>query len=238
MLTTMRRLPMALTALALLASVACQSGSPGTSDPGSLPEGDQLLSAAAGVMSGLSSVSFDIDIEADGEPSNFQIQQALGTVTADGDVTATARLYLGERLVEAEYIRVDGTSYLMLVTGGFRELAESTASRIFDPSALLDEERGIPAALASASEATTQALEEVEGVDSYRVSARLDPDLIEGLSQLASGREQPFTLWVSADDNRLIRAQVTFEEPDGGNQTDLSVTFSGFNEDVDIQAPL
>ncbi|MBW3590710.1 MAG: hypothetical protein KY393_02490, partial [Actinobacteria bacterium] len=83
---------MALTVLALLASVSCQSGPPGASDSGSLPEGDQLLSAASEVMSGLSAVSFDIDIEVDGEPSNFQLQQAVGTVTAEGDVSATARL--------------------------------------------------------------------------------------------------------------------------------------------------
>lgn len=227
----------ALTFLALTAIVACGQDPAGTPpDADELPDARRLLSASAEAMTELSSVRFVIDI--DGELSGSQVQQAVGQVSAEGDVSASAKLYQGGRLVEVEYIRVDGTSYLKLATGGFREISEAVAARIFDPAALLDAERGIPTALAAATDPNTQAREKVGGVDAYRVTASLDPELVEGLSLLVAGQEQPFTLWISAADNLLLKSTVTFQDPDNDDETRLTVAFSEFNGDVDIQPPL
>lgn len=220
--------------LTLMPLVACGPDSPDSQGSGGLPEANELLLASAERMTELSSVGFVIDI--DGELSNFQIQQAVGTLSSEGDVSASAKLYQGGRLVEIEYIRLDGVSYLKLPTGGFREVSSAVAASIFDPAMLLDAEQGIPAALTAATDARTQAREELEGEEAYRIVATLNSDLIEGLSMLADGRDQPFTLWIAADDSRLLRAIATFESS-GNEQTQLTVSFSDFNEDVDIQAP-
>ncbi|MEX2587245.1 MAG: LppX_LprAFG lipoprotein [Actinomycetota bacterium] len=221
--------------LALVALSACGRNST-TTQSDQLPDARELLSASAKAMAELSSVSFLIDIG--GELSSAQIQQAEGTLTADGDVSASAKLTQGGRLIEVEYVRVDGTSYLKLSTGGFREISDAVAARIFDPATLLDAQNGVPAALDAATDATTEAEEKVGGVDAYRVVAALDPELIEGLSSLVSGQEQPFTLWIAAADDRLLKVTSAFEDPDTGDETRLTVTFSNFNETVDIQAPL
>lgn len=224
-----------LSLLMLSTGISCSANDDPTSGE-VLPEAEPLLEASAEAMAGLSSVAFMIDI--DGEPSALSIQQASGSLKQNGDVSATAQLYQAGRLIEAEYIRVAGTSYLKLATGGFREVSEAIAARIFDPALLLDAEAGIPAALAAARDATTEAVEEVDGVEAYRVTATIDPSRIEGLTLLVSGTAEPATLWVSTDGDHLVRAELDFRTPGDEDPTRLTVTFSEFDESVDIQAPI
>lgn len=216
---------------ALLLPVAC--GDQATPEPDALPDAAELLAATAEAMSALDTVGFDIQV--DGELTSFQIQQASGWLTAEGDIEATAQLLQGGRLVEAEYIRVDGTSYLKLATGGFRELSQAVAARIFDPSLLLDGQDGIPAALAAARNPTTDS-EVRPGV--YQVTAEIDPGTIDGLALLVTGTADPATLLISEEDHRLLRAELTLRDPTDDQATGLTVVFSDFNEAVDIQAPI
>lgn len=219
---------------ALLLPVAC--GEQATPEPDALPDAAELLSAGAEAMSALDTVGFDIQI--DGELTSFEIQQASGRLTAEGDVEATAQLLQGGRLVEAEYVRVDGTSYLKLATGGFRELSPAAAARIFDPSTLLAPDGGIPAALAAATNGRTLGEQSIGGVDTYHVKAEIEPQLIEGLALLVTGPVEPADLWISQTGDRLIRATLTFGDPGTDEDTVVTVTFSDFDEDVDIQAPI
>jgi lipoprotein LprG len=206
-----------------------------TSD--SLPDGRSLLVQSSDAMDEVTSVRFSLRVEAD-RPSNFQISEADGVITADGGVSAAAKVLQAGTLVEYEYIVAGNVPYLKGPTGGFRQVPEAIYNRIFNPSGLLSGERSLPNALREVTEATTEDTEEVDGVSTYRIKGDLDPRNVEGLSLLASGAEGETTMWVDRESKRLVRASLPFELSGREEKTVVTVTLSGFNEPADIKAPV
>jgi hypothetical protein len=188
-------------------------------------------------MDEVTTVRFSLQVDAD-RPANFQITEADGVITAEGGVSATAKVLQAGTLVEYQYVVAGGVPYLKGPTGPFRQVPEAIYSRIFDPSGLLGGERSLPSALREVDEATTEDTEEVEGVPTYRIRADLDPRNVEGLSLLASGAEGETILWVARESKQLVRAQMPFELSGRDEETLVTVTLSGFNEPADITAPV
>jgi lipoprotein LprG len=206
-----------------------------TSD--SLPDGRSLLTESSDAMGDVTTVRFQLRVEGD-RPSNFQITEADGVITADGGVSATAKVLQAGSLVEYEYIVAGNLPYLKGPTGGFRQVPEAIYNRIFNPTGLLSGERSLPSALRKVTEATTEDEEEVDGVAAYRVKGDLDPREIEGLSLLASGVEGEATMWVDRESKELVRARIPFTLSGQEGETVVTVTLSGFNEPADIKAPV
>jgi lipoprotein LprG len=101
---------------------------------------------------------------------------------------------------------------------------------VYDPSLILNPDRGIAAALASGSEATTETREQVDGVDSYRLRARFPA---QPLGTLVPGfaADKPGRLWVAAQGARLVKAE--FPTTTGT----ITVHFSDFDAPVEITPP-
>ena len=220
-----------LAAFAALVLAGCSRG--GGSDE-ELPEARTLLDRSAEAMSQLTSLAFNLSVE--GDLSSFQVKDAVGVITADGRAKATAQINQGGQVVEYEYVLADGKSYLKGPTGGFREIPPEIVARFFNPTTLLNGERNLSQGLASSTEAETEDVEEVDGVDAYRIKAKVNPSRIEGLSLLASGRSEEAMLWIDRESNHLVKAVMPFEV--GDRETTVNVTFSKFNENVEIAPPI
>lgn len=186
-------------------------------------------------MARVNTVRFSLEV--DGTVSGFQITQAEGSLTADGRVSSTAKVFQAGQLVDYEYVAADGRTYLKGPTGGFRELPPAIYGRLFNPATLLRQDRGLPTALRSMTGLKTQAREPVGGVDAYRIRGRLDPSKLEGLSLLASGSEQTATIWISRESSYLLKARLPFKVPGENQPTVVTVSFTDFNKPVDIQPP-
>lgn len=186
-------------------------------------------------MAKVTSVGFALKI--DGQVQGLGIKSAEGSIRSDGNAKATALVSVGSRAVEYQYFLVDGKSYLKGPTGGFQDLPASLASSLFNPGALLSGDKSLSKGLSRSTGARTQAREDVNGVDSYRIKATVDPNTVEGLSQLAPGSKQQATLWISRADKYLVKASMTPAGPAQKDQTTLTVTFSDFNQNVEINAP-
>jgi lipoprotein LprG len=220
--------------VALLLALAL-AGCRGDSERERLPDAKTLLQRSADAMSKVTSLAFDLNIE--GELSSFQIKQATGVIRSDGKARANAQLNQGQQLVEYEYVLVDGRSYLKGPTGPFREVPPEITARFFDPTKLLTGERSLANGLAQSREATTEAEDEVAGVETYRIKATVSANRVEGLALLASGRLEETTLWIDRDTNQLVRAQLPFQL--GSRDPNVvTVTFSKFNENVEISPPI
>lgn len=223
--------------LALLAAFPLLLGACAQQTPAEeLPDGLELLNHSAVTMDGLSSLRFALNVDGS-RPSTFQVVDAEGTLTAGGDLEAIAQLLMGGRLVEYSYMVVDGTPYLRGPTGGYRQIPQSMADRIFDPSRLLVGERNLASALREVTEADTEAEERIDGVDTYRITGNLNPRSVEGLALLASGSAQEVTIWVARDSGELVRARMPFTMPGEDDETVVTITLSDFDQPVDIQAP-
>ena len=224
----MRRLRVRATLLLLAAVTAVAAACTGPGSGEQLPEGRQLLRQSSQAMAQVSSARFAVDVQ--GTVEGTSLTHAEGQLTRDGDAQGTALLALGRQTTEIRFVIVDRVLYLQGPTGGFRQLPVEAATTVYDPSVVLDPQRGIPALLNSATAARTEAREEVNGVDAYRVSATLPGDR---LSVLVPGATQSLTgqLWIAVKGSRLVQAR--FPLP-GGTTT---VRLSEFDAPVQITPP-
>jgi len=221
-------------AVALLLT-GCSDDAPETPKE-KLPEAKTLLEQSAATMAGLTSIAFTLNVE--GPLSGFQVKDASGVIRSDGKARATAHLNQGGRLVEYEYVLVDGQIYLKGPTGGFQTISPTIAARFFNPTALLSGEKSLSSGLAKSRDAKTEAEEEVEGVDTYRIRASVNVADVEGLSLLASGSQGEPTLWIAKEPSHLVKAVLPFKVGNRPEETTVTVTFSDFNENVEITAPI
>ncbi len=217
---------------AVLAGSAACTGK-GSGSAGDLPAGDVLLKESATAMRGLQTVLFAI--EADGTVGGIALRRASGTLTKEGNAKGNAQIEQGGATVQLDFVVVGDSIYLKGPTGGYQKLPLAVASSVYDPSAILDPDRGVPKLLDTATEARTEGREKVNGTDCYRVAAKLDG---AALSTVVPGATDttPGQLWLAADSKRLLKARVGVPG-DGGKTTTVTVTFSEFDKPADIGAP-
>lgn len=207
---------------ALLAVAGCRGGG------GELPEAAGLLAAAADAMAEVETAR--LVVETDADLSELAVRRVEGVLTRSGDAEGTAQIEQLGALVEISFVVVGDTFHYQLI-GGWQQMPLSQASTLYDPSAILDPQRGVARLLRDATPGEVERRESVSGVDTYRVTATL-PDvalasLLPGVVEQVSG-----TLWIGVDRPLLYRAEVAL--PGEGTAT---VTFEDFDAPVDIRAP-
>jgi lipoprotein LprG len=212
-----------------LLSAGCGGG-------GNLPDARSLLDRSAKAMGDVSTVRFAIDI--DGIVAPLTIRSIKGVLTRAGNATGTVLIALGSDLEEEDFVLVGKSLYLRGATGPYQLVPESFTGRVYDPKVLLAPDHGLPAELSGAQDARTRGAERVNGVSTYRVSATLAPDLLKGLTLLENEQKRlPATLWISQDDGRLQKAEVTFRTRLVSEDTRLTLTLGDFDKPVDIKPP-
>ncbi|MBM2620340.1 LppX_LprAFG lipoprotein [Actinoplanes sp. LDG1-06] len=217
---------------ALLALAACTQdkakSSEDTTPTATLPAGDTLVKESATAMREIKTTQFLIN--ADGEIAGLSLRRAEGTLTKEGSAKGTAQIEQAGSPVELEFVIVGDQIHLKGPTGGFQALPLTLAASVYDPSAILDPDRGIAKVLGSATGATTEAKEQVDGKDAWRVAATSTGTDLAGLVPGVTG-SIPAKLWIADADKRLLKS--TFTLPGGT----VTVTFQGFDAPVTISAP-
>lgn len=216
----------ALFAVLVIALVTSCGG--GGEQKTTLPDGTRLLADSAAAMRTVTTIHFTIAVQ--GNVSGVPLRYADGQLTREGSAKGTARVDQGGQLVQHEFVIIGNTLYLREPTGSFQKLPSSVAGAVYDPSVILNPDRGIAAVLASGRNATTEAHEPLAGVDTYRLRVTFPQQslstLVPGLSKDTTGQ-----VWIAAQGSRLVEAQ--FRETDGT----ISVHFSDYDAPVTINAP-
>nr|BFE69260.1 hypothetical protein GCM10020092_025610 [Actinoplanes digitatis] len=169
-------------------------------------------------------------ITAEGEVAGLSLRRAEGTLTEEGSAKGTAQIEQAGGVVELEFVIVGDKLYLKGPTGGYQTLPLTLAATVYDPSAILDPDRGIAKVLGSATSVTTEASESVDGKDAWRVAVVTTGTDLAGLIPGLTGNI-PAKLWIADADKRLLKA--TFTLP-GGTATAI---FKEFDAPVTISAP-
>jgi lipoprotein LprG len=184
-------------------------------------------------MSDVTSAHFSLKI--DGSLSTLPVRSAEGDTARTGQTSATANLDIGGNLIQYTILITGGNAYLKGPTGGYTKVPVST---IYDPSRLLDPTAGLAAVLGKATNGTTEASEQVDGVSAYRVRAKIPGNVLEGLTTLAPGQDTlNATLWIAADGSRLLKATIPFRSVNASKDTVVTATLSNFNAPVSVQTP-
>ncbi|MGH3692808.1 MAG: LppX_LprAFG lipoprotein [Pseudonocardiaceae bacterium] len=224
------RLTVAVFAALVLTLIASCGGISGISgqQQDNLPDGTQLLTDSAAAMRTVDTTHFTIS--AQGDIPGVSLRYADGQLTEQGSAKGIARMQQGEKLVEQDFVITGDTLYLRDPAGKYQKLPSSVSGVTYNPAVILNPERGVPAVLSSGKDATTEAREQIAGVDSYRVEATFPR---ESLSTLVPGvtEDTTGTVWIAAQGSRLVEAQ--FRKGDGL----ISARFSDYDVPVTINAP-
>jgi len=212
---------------ALLATAGC--GGSG----GKLPAGSDLLKQSSTAMSTVTSVSFALRTE--GQPG-IPVKSADGKLLKSGDAQGSMQVSQLGLSVQLDFTLVGNTVYIKGLTGGVQKLDKSAVTKQYDPSAILDPQRGVSALLAKATGAKTVGKQSVNGQDAYDVTATLPKDaaasLVPGLAKDVAGE-----VWISTKDHRLLKVKATIPAADGKTTGAVTVTLSDFNGKFTITPP-
>ena len=226
-----RARPLAVAGAALTLLTALLSGCSKEEPTQALPDGATLINESATAMREVQSAHVRIEIE--GNVSTLPLKRAEGDLLRNGDAKGTLQLSQLGNLIEYEFVVFGESIYLKGVTGGWQQLPASMAATIYDPSAILDPERGIVKILATSTEPVTEAQETVNGVDTYRVAVKMDnlaaASLVPGMPPGVTGK-----LWVDAKTKHLVKAVLTVP---GNPPGTVNLDVSNFNTPVTVSAP-
>ena len=193
-----------------------------------LPKGATLLADSATAMRAVTSTHFAVQVE--GNSPGVQLRSAEGQLTRAGSAKGVAKVDEGAHLLELQFVIIGQDLYLKPPTGPVQKLPLSFAGTVYDPSVILNPDRGIAAALASGTGPITEAREQVDGVDTYRLQVKFPAQPLGSLvPQLA--QDKTSEIWVATQGSRLIKAQ--FPTTYGS----ATAHFSDFDVPVDITPP-
>lgn len=216
--------------LALLTALLTACGGEGTKKdpPAALPDGATLLADSAEVMRTVTTTRVGIDVQ--GELPTLPIKAAKGQLTREGQAKGTATVEQLGQVIQLDFVITDDRLYLRGPTGGMRELPASGVGLVYDPSVILDPDRGVAEVLASGAAAKTEAREQVGEVDSYRLQANFSG---QSLSKLVPGFTQDTTgqVWIASAGFHLVQARF----PSSGGA--VTFQFTDFDAPADITAP-
>ena len=230
------RAPRAL--LALVAPVLLAFGAASCSkdeDPNTLPSGTTLVSESAEAMRAVQTAH--IVIEVDGAISSLPIKMAQGDLKRNGDAKGDIQLQQFGQLIQLDFVLLSGDAYLKFPTGGWQKQAGGTASFPYDPSAILDSERGITKLLSTATNARTEGSETIGGVDTYRVAVDFDNTaasvLVPGVPEGVKGQ-----VWIDKANKRMVKAVVSSPASGTTPAATMTVTLTNIDVPVTISAPV
>lgn len=222
-----------LAALALTLGACTSSKKPTNGDTGgALPAAADLMSKSETAMSAVTTVHFVLTF--DGQLPGIPINSAQGDLTKAGDAKGTATVSLLGSNIETEFVIVNGSYYIKGPTGGFSSVG-SAAAVGFDPSSILDPNRGIVKLMQTATGTSTQARESINGRDAYRVAATADPTTVASIIPGASG-VIPGLIWIDATTYQVLQGQFTLPGSNG-KTVKVTITLSNFDAPVTVNAP-
>jgi lipoprotein LprG len=226
-----RRLLSLLTAVGLLTGLAaCSKDEP---DPATLPNGTTLVSESATAMANVE--TSHIVLELDPPVGGLPISLAEGDLTRDGDAKGAIQLLQSGQLIEVEFIILgDADDYLKYPTGGWQRTTLITS--FYDPSAILDPERGVAKLMETSTNARTTGQERIVGVDCWRIDVNIDRrtanTLVPGVPDGLTG-----TVWVDKATKHMIRAVVNAPASGASPASTITLTLTNFNAPVTVSAP-
>jgi lipoprotein LprG len=220
---------------ALFAAIALVAGcSSKPQDPAKPPpDAASLLKQAGETTKSQSSMHLKLSVQ--GQIKELPIESLEGDLTNTPAVAAqgTANIvFLGQRLEGVDFVVVDGTLYAALTKGSYQDLGP--ASDIYDVSAILNPDTGLANVLANFSDPKTDGRENLNGVDTVRVTGTVSADAVNKIApQLAAKGPVSATAWIREDgSHELVQAKL---EPTPGNS--LTMTCSDWGKSVTVTKP-
>ena len=174
-----RALLVALSGAALLAAGCSSNPSTGPAASPALTSSADALSAAATAMKAVTSAHFTLTVN--GSLPQLTVHQAEGDLTSSGQAQGHGTISQFGQLVEVDFAVIGKDLYLKGPTGGYTKIPAALAGQIYDPTAILNPDKGVAAVLAGLTSpgtlSTTDTSYTVTGTVPKALAAALVPGI-------------------------------------------------------------
>jgi lipoprotein LprG len=138
--------------------------------------------------------------------------------------------------IQLDFVVLGQTIHFKGLTGGWQTAPLSKVAGIYDPSAVLDPDRGLVQLLLTAKNAETRGKEKVTGQECYKVHATLSRAV---LARLVPGMnaDAPADIWVATADKHVLKAEVEVASKGGGKPGKVTIAFADYGKPFTITAP-
>jgi lipoprotein LprG len=213
----------------LVAFLALISGCTSQTASAALPSGAELLGKSAEVMRSVKSTHFAITV--DGELPDIPVQGAEGDLNGDGNAKGKAKTNQFGQLLEVDFVLVDKNLYVKGATGGFTKLPAFLAGQVYEPTVVLNPDKGVAHVLASVKDPKTTG----DDGDTYEVTGTVPKDVAAGLVP-GIGSDVAGRFFVAKDSSQLRTARFELPGKNGG-QAAVEVVLSDLGKPVTVNAP-
>ena len=231
----MRTRVVLLLCAALVAVASCTGGANDTAATTTSQGAQQLLAKSGASMKAVTSVQFTLTVQ--GDISAIPVHSATGSLTKAGDAKGSAQITEVGQLVQVDFVLVGDSFYLKGATGKYQKLPASLAKSLFDPTAILDPNRGVAHVLASVQNPQPGGGVTVDGVATTKVTGKVSKDIAGDLVP-GIDADVDATLWLANDDKALpVKAQFVVPTTAGNSGATVDVDLSNYNQPVTVTAP-
>lgn len=232
MLVRTRGASLLLAMAAALSMVGCSAGSsdgPTSAATTAPPSAAELITRSATAMKAVTSAHFSLAVT--GTLPDLVVQSGAGDLTSAGSAQGTASIRQFGQLVEVEFVVVDKALFLKAGTGGFSEVPAALADQVYDPTAILDPERGVAAVLTSTTGLSAVTSSDGNYTVSGTVPEKVAASLTPGISTDVAG-----TFVVDAASSRTSSVSFATTGSDGRPAT-VTLELEDFDKELAITTP-
>jgi lipoprotein LprG len=232
---TPRRLSAVLAFLSLVTALIAGCSFSSSKSGGPLPDGTTLVKQSADATKNLKSAHLVLTVT--GKIPGLPVRNLTGDLTTSPNVAAQGNAqisYLGQD-ISADFVVVGGDLYTNALNPGDKTMTDvGPASQVYDPSAILSPDTGLPNVLANFTDAKAEGRDQISGQTAVRISGNVSPDAVNKIvSPFKATKRVPATVWVvETGDHQL--AQINLQYSQGNN---VQMTLSNWNQPVQINKP-
>ena len=232
---TRHRLLAVLASLTLAAALIAGCSFSSSKSGGPLPDGTTLVKQSADGTKNLKSAHLVLTVT--GKIPGLPVRNLTGDLTTSPSTAAQGNAqitYLGQD-ISADFVVVGGDLYTNALNPADKTMMDiGPASQVYDPSAILNPDTGLPNVLANFTDAKAEGRDQISGQTTVRISGNVSADAVNKIaSSFKATKPVPATVWiVESGDHQL--AQVNLQHSQGNN---VQMTLSNWNQPVQITTP-
>ena len=201
----------------------------------------EIAQRASDAMLEIESMHFDIVLSGAlayiDRPPTTALKRVEGALNLPDEMRALVRISSLGLVSEIGLISIDETSFVTNPVNQRWEMLPPDWGWFFYPALPFDETYGIPAVVPQV-QMEKVGLEENEGQMLYHLRGLTQGELIRGwTANLMSDGEVSVDLWINTETFLIQRVHLVELDSKPENPTEWDITFSEFNQPVEVQAP-
>jgi lipoprotein LprG len=180
--------------------------------------------------------SAHITIDTSGKVGTIPLRTAEGDLKKDGDSKGSIKLLALGQVVQLDFVVIGDAFYIKGLTGGWQKASAAEVASFYDPSGILDPNRGVAKVLATATDAKTEATETVNGVSTYRIAVNLDNTVVSAVVP-DTPKGTTGKVWIDQNTKRMVKAELDVSAAGGGPGT-VTINLTDLDKPVTVNAPV